>query len=116
LSPMTKLKIWHFEHKGIADGKKFEKDFTADVAYIVRGILIKRTDGAGFTASDVTIRIAGDPLTRDKALCNTFGTDRLNYWPLEEDLPAKEKVEWAGYNREGKTLDIVVELMLEKKA
>jgi len=83
---MTKLEIRHFEHKGVADGKKFEKEWTADKDFIIRGILIKRTDGAAFTVSDITIRIAEQPLTRPKALCNTFGTDRLNYWPLEEEL------------------------------
>jgi len=112
---MTKIEIRHFEHKGVEDGKKFEETWEADKNFIIRGILIKRKDGAGFTASDITIRIAEQPLTRPVTLCNTFGTDRLNYWPLEEEFLKAQKIEYAGYNREGKTLDIVVELILERK-
>jgi len=112
---MTKLKIKHFDHNSVADGGKFSETWTADADYVIRGILIKRKDGAALTASDVTIRIVKDPLTIDHALCNTFGTDRLNYWPLEEDLPAKTDFEYEGYNREGTTISLVVELILEKK-
>jgi len=112
---MTKLKIKHFDHDSVADGGKFEDKWTADRDYIIRAILIKRKDGVALTKSDITIRIARYPLTVDHALCNTFGTDRLNYWPLEEDLGDKQDFEYEGYNREGATIDLVVELILEVK-
>jgi len=112
---MTKLKIKHFDHDGVAVGGKFEKVWTADRDYIVRAVLIKRKDGVTLTKSDITIRIAKDPLTIDHTLCNTFGTDRLNHWPLEEELGAKQDFEYEGYNREGATIDLVIELILEVK-
>jgi len=109
------LKIRHFDHDGVADGGKFEKEWTADFDYTVKYILPKRKDGAAFTKSDITIRIAGDPITVDHALCNTFGTDKLNALPIDEDLLKDQVIEYEGYNREGVTLDIVVELVLVKK-
>jgi len=112
---MTKLKIKHFDHDSVADGGKFEERWPADADYIIRGILIKRKDGIALTKSDITIRIAKDPLTVDHALCNTFGTDRLNHWPLEEKLDKAQDFEYEGYNREGTTINLVVELILEVK-
>jgi len=112
---MTKLKIKHFDHDGVAVGGKFEKVWTADRDYIVRGILIKRKDGAAFTASDITIRINKDPLTVDHALCHTFGTTWENAWRFEEPLGDKQDFEYEGYNREGAAVDLVVELILEVK-
>jgi len=112
---MTKLKIKHFDHDGVTDGGKFEKVWTADRDYIVRAVLIKRKDGVALTKSDITVRVNKDPLTVDHALCNTFGTDRLNHWHLEEELGAKQDFEYEGYNREGATIDLVIELILEVK-
>ena len=110
---MTKLKIKHFSHDTIADAAKFEGKWTADKDYKIKGILVKRKDGIGWTDSDVTIRIAADPLTLAKALCSTFGSDYLNAWPLDEDLKSKTDVQYEGYNREGETISLVIELMLE---
>lgn len=110
---MTKLKVKHFDHDAVADAAKFEGKWTADKAYKIKGLLIKRKDGIGFTDSDITVRVAGDPITLDHALCSTFGSDRLNYWPLDEDLAAKTDFEYEGYNREGAAISLVLELMLE---
>jgi len=112
---VVKLKIKHFDHDGVADGGKFEDEWTDDFDYIVKHILVKRKDGAGFTKSDITVRIAGDPITVDHVLCNTLGTDVLNAMPIDEELPKDQVIEYEGYNREGVTLDIVVELWLIKK-
>jgi hypothetical protein len=110
---MTKLKIKYFEHPSVANGATVSNEWTADRDYILRGILICRKDGAAFTASDVTIRINKDPLTLDKALCSTFGSDHLNYWPLEEDLKKDWPIDYSIVNREGATVDITVQLILE---
>jgi len=112
---MVKLQIRHFDHDSIADGGKFEQKWTADFNYTIKNILIKRKDGASLTATDITIRIAGVPLTREHALANTFGTDALNMLPIDEDLLKDQVIEYEGYNREGVTISLVVELILKKK-
>ena len=109
----TKLKIKHFSHDAVGDAEPFEGSWTADRDYKIKAILVKRKDGIGWTDSDVTIRISADPLTLDKALCSTFGSDYLNAWPLDEDLKAKTPFEYEGYNREGAAVSLAIELILE---
>jgi len=110
---MVKLKIKHFDHDSVAADAKFSTKWPADKDYTIKAILFKRKDGASFTATDVTIRVAGDPITLDHALVNTFGTDHLNYWPIEEPIKKAEDFEYEGVNREGVTISLVVELVLE---
>jgi len=112
---VTKLKIRHWDHDSIADDAKFEKKWDADDDYTIKHILIKRKDGESFTESEITIRIDGDPLTKDHAQCNTFGTDILNAFPIDEPLDKGKYFEYEGYNREGATISLVVELILEKR-
>jgi len=112
---MAVFKIKHFDHDSIADGAKFSTKWPADADYTIKAMLFKRKDGASFTATDVTVRIAGDPLTLDHALVNTFGTDHLNYWPIEEPIKKAEDFEYEGVNREGATISLGVELVMEKK-
>jgi len=112
---MAVFKIKHWDHDDVAADAKFSIKWPADADYTIKAILFKRKDGASFTATDVTIRIAGDPITLDHALVNTFGTDRLNYWPIEEPIKKAEDFEYEGVNREGVTISLVVELVMEKK-
>jgi len=112
---MVKLRIKHFDHDGIADGGKFEKTWTADKDYIIKYIFFKRKDGASFTASDVTIWINMDPITLDHALCDTFDGDVLTGLPINEPLERDWEFKYEGYNREGTTISLVVELVLEEK-
>jgi len=112
---MTKLKIKHFDHDSVSDGAKFEDKWTADKDYVVKGILIKRKDGVALTKSDITVRIAKDPLTVDHVQCDTFGVDHLTYLRMEEELKTAQEFEYEGYNREGVTIDLAVELILEVK-
>jgi len=110
---MVKLFIKHFDHDGIADGGAFEEEWKSDGDYIIKYILIKRKDGVGLTASDITIRIQNIPITKDHALCNTFGTDIMNALPINEELRETWVIDYAGTNREGVTINLVVELVLE---
>jgi len=112
---MVKLKIKHFDHDNLADKKVFEDKFTWDKDITIEAILFKRKDGVALTASDVTIRLAGVPLTVDHAQCNTFGTDRLNYWPIKQELKAHQTLEYSGVNYEGAIIDLVVEIVFEEK-
>jgi len=111
---MVRRFLKHFDHDNIAADGKFEQDWDSDADYIVRAIFITRKDGADFTASEITIRIHGDSLTDPEDLCMRFGSDKLDYLPIDEDLRKGWKIEWEGYNREGTTISIVVTLWLEK--
>jgi len=112
---MVKLRIQHFAHDNIADGGSFSEDWVADKDFIIEYIFIKRKDGASFTASDITIHINRDPITRDKALISTFGSDPQYALPINEPLDKDWKIEWSGYNREGTTISIVVELIMRER-
>jgi len=110
---MVKLFIKHFDHDGVAVGGTFEQEWKSDGNYIIKYILIKRKDGAEFTASDITIRIQNIPITKDHALCHTFGR-RIDYaLPINEELRETWVIDYAGTNREGAAVDLVVELILE---
>jgi len=111
---MVKLFIKHFDHDAVADGGTFEDEWTADFDYVIKAIFFKRKDGAAFTKSDVTVWIAGIPLSKEAVLCNTFGTDWLNRLPIEEELKVKQPIKYSGVNREGATIDIAIEIVMEK--
>lgn len=111
---MAKLKIKHIDHDAVADAGKFEKEWTADEAYTVKHILVKRKDGKAWTDSEITVRIEGDPITLDHALCDTFGGDVLDALTIDEPLRKAQKYEHQGTNREGEQIDLAVELILEK--
>jgi len=108
---MTKLKIWYHEKAKLTDGAKWEEEWLADEDYTIKYMLICRKDGAAFTASTITIYIAGDPLTRDRALAAIVGTDKLNALPIDEPVRKGEKVKWALTNAEGVTIDVALHLV-----
>jgi len=110
---MVKLQFRHFDHDSVADGAKFEQKWTADKDYTVKAFLVKRKDGASLTKSDITVWIMDEPLTRDHVLCSTLGVDWFTAWRLEEPLNKNTDIRYEGYNREGATIDLVVELVLE---
>ncbi len=112
---LSNVIIKYFENAGIADGGKFSGEWDSDDDYVIRHILIK-ADGAAPTKSTITIRIDGDPITRDKALCNTFGTNAENALLLNIPLGKGRKFEYEGTNSEGATKTFTVELVLEKTA
>jgi len=112
---MTKLVFRHFDHDDVGIDAKFEQKWTADKDYMVKAFLVKRKDGASFTASDITIWIMDEPLTRDHVLCSTLGTDWFTAWKLEEPLNKNTDIRYEGYNREGISISLVVELVLEHR-
>jgi len=108
-NPVVKI----FEHDSIADGGTFSEEWDTDAHYTLKYIFIK-ADGASTTKSTITIRIANTPLTKDKALCNTFGTNPENALPLNVDLPHGTRISYEGVNNEGATKDFTVELVMER--
>ena len=109
------LIIKHFDNDSIADSGTFSGSWTADADYTIKYFFVKRKDGAAFTESTITVRIDNVPMTKDVALCSTFGTDILNGLPVNWDLPKDSKIEYSGTNSEGSTVSIAVELVLERK-
>jgi len=108
------LVIKHFTHSSIADGGTFSNTWDADDNYILRFIFIN-FDGALGTKSTITIRINNVPLTKDNALCRSFGNTVENALPLEIDFRKDSKFEYQGVNHEGATKQIDVELVLERR-
>jgi len=109
-----RLIIRHFHHEDVADKATFEEEWTADKDYTIHYIWFKRDDGASFTATKVTVWVNRIPLTRDEALARTFGEDPLYGVKWMEPLKAKQPFKYSGTNREGATIDISVELLLEE--
>jgi len=105
--------IKHFENSSIAAGDSFDGEWDSDDNYVIRHIFIK-ADGAACTESTITIRVDGKPITKDKALCNTFGTNAENALLLNIPLGKDRKFEYEGTNNEGATKDFTVELVMEK--
>ena len=105
--------IKYFENTSVADGGTFSDSWDSDDDYIIRHIFIK-ADGAATTKSTITIRIDNVPITRDKALCNTFGTNAENGLLLNIPLKKGSKFEYEGTNNEGAAKDFTVELVMEK--
>ncbi len=106
--------IKYFENASIADGSSFKGEWSSDDEYVIRHILIK-ADGAATTKSTITIRIDGDPITKDKALCNTFGTNAENALLLNVPLGKGRKFDYEGVNKEGAAKDFTIELVMEKR-
>jgi len=106
--------IKFFQNTGVADGSSFDGEWDSDDEYVIRHILIK-ADGAAPTKSTITIRIDEEPITKDKALCNTFGTNAENALLLNIPLGKGRKFSYEGVNNEGAAKDFTVELVMEKR-
>lgn len=102
-----------FEHSGVADGASFSSEWDADESYTLKYIFVK-ADGARTTKSTITLWIANTPITKDRALCNTFGSNPEDALPLNVPLAKGTRVKYEGVNREGATKDFTVELVLER--
>ena len=113
---MTKLKIKQFTHDNVADSAPFSDKWDADRDYTIRWVWFKRKDGKGWTSSDCTVHVAKDPITLDKALLSTFGSDPEFGLSINEPLRAKETFEYTGTNREGAPVSLTVEVILERTA
>jgi len=108
-----KLVIKHFEESSLADGSDWSEEWDSDENYKIKYIFIK-ADGAATTKSTITLEIEGRAVTKDKALCNTFGTNPENALELDEELKKNEKFKFTITNNEGAAKDFALELVLEQ--
>jgi len=105
--------IKYFENADVADGATFSGEWDADDNYVIRHIFIN-AGGSPPTLSTITIRIDGTPITKDKALCKSFGQNADNALLFNIELGKDRKFEYEGVNHEGATKTFTVELVLEK--
>jgi|GEM_PF-5120557 len=103
-----------FEQSSLGVGSSWSEEWDSDDNYIIRHILIK-ADGAATTKSTITVRVNNVAITKDKALCNTFGSSAENALLLNIDLDKDVKFDFELINNEGATKDFTLELVLEKK-
>lgn len=110
-SPVIKI----FELGTITVGSTQSDTWDSDDDYIIRHIFIK-ADGAATTKSTCTIAVEDVALTKDKALCNTFGTNPENGLLLAYPLGKNRKFKVSVTNNEGADKSFTVELVLDKKS
>ena len=108
VTPTIKL----IEVGSVADGATAEDSWTADDDYVIRHILIK-ADGEATTKSTITMRIDDYVITKDRALCNTFGTDARTALLLNIPLKKSATFHYSIHNAEGAAKDFTIELVLE---
>jgi len=97
----------------VTAGSTKEDSWTSDDDYVIRHILIK-ADGAAPVKSTITMRIDEYVITKDKALCNTFGTSAENALLLNIPLRKSATFHYSIYNGEGADKSFTIELVLEK--
>jgi len=101
--------------KTITAGSTEVFDWSFDDNYVIRHILIK-ADGVAPTKSTVTITIDSNAITKDKALCNTFGTNARDALLLNIPVRQSQYFKASIKNEEGADKDFTVELVLEKSS
>ena len=109
VSPIVKI----LELGSVADGATKDGYWTADDDYIIRHILIK-ADGEAPVKSTITMRIDDYVITKDKALCNTFGTNAENALLLNIPFRKSATFHYSLLNQEGSAKNFTIELVLEK--
>jgi hypothetical protein len=109
VSPIVKI----IEFGTITAGGTVEKSWTADDDYVIRHILIY-ADGQAPTKSTVTMRIDNYVITKDKALCRTFGTNAEDALLLNIPFGRSSTFYASIKNNEGADKEFIVELVLEK--
>ena len=109
VEPVIKI----FELGSIAAGGSGSAEWDSDDDYVIRHILIK-ADGGATTQSTCTIAIDDKTYTKDKALCNTFGTNAQDALLLNIKLAKNKKFKISVTNNEGAAKTFTVELVLEK--
>lgn len=105
--------IKYFENASTAAGGTFSDEWDADEDYTIKHIFIN-ADGAAPTQSTITIWIDNVAITKDKALCKTFGTNAENALLLNIPLGKDKKFKYSGTNNEGVAKTFTIELVMEK--
>lgn len=109
VSPIIKI----LELGSVAGGATKEGSWTADDDYVIRHIFIK-ADGSAPTKSTITMRIDDYVITKDKVLCNTFGTSARDALLLNIEFKKSATFHYSLLNQEGAAKNFTIELVLEK--
>lgn len=99
----------------VSAGATQSGSWTADDNYTIRHILIK-ADGQVTTKSTATLRVDDYVITKDKALCNTFGTSARDALLLNIEFRRGSTFYYSIYNDEGAAKNFTIELVLEKSS
>ena len=108
-NPVIKI----FELGTITAGSTFSGEWDTDDSYVLKYVFVK-ADGAKTTKSTMTFLINNVPLTKDKCLCNTFGSNPEDALLLNISLAKGVHLEFEGVNNEGADKSFTVELVMER--
>ena len=99
----------------VTAGSTATDSWTADDDYTIRHIFVK-ADGSATTKSTATLRIDDYVITKDEALCNTFGTDARDALLLNLPFKKSSTFYYSIKNNEGADKDFTIELVMVKGA
>ena len=99
----------------VANGATKSGNWTADDNYTIKHIFIK-ADGTAAIKSTATLRIDSYVITKDEALCSTFGTAANDALLFNIVFNKSSTFFYSIKNNEGADKDFTIELVMEKGA
>jgi len=96
--------IKKFRSDALALDASWSDSWVADKAYIIKRFHIDREDGAGISASVITIKIADRMLTKPDAPAKMFGPDCEVSPVLDVEFKKGEKLDFTLVNRDAANL------------
>jgi len=109
------MTLKHFKTLGtgsVADGDTFEKTYTSKQAEVIEKIYIQDKNDNALFDLDLTIRIAGKPITREKVSGDVFQQDWPDLPEIMKDLPESEDFYISGDNGVGAAIDLYITLRI----
>ncbi len=110
---LTNPVIKYIDVGTVTNGSTATGNWTADDDYTIRHIFIK-AGGQATTTSTATLRIDDYVITKDEALCATFGTDARTALLLNIPFKKTATFYYSIKNTEGADKDFTIELVMVK--
>jgi len=112
---LSKVVVKYIDVGSVSAGATASDKWTADKDYVIRHIFVK-ADGEAAVKSTITMRIDDYTITKDQALCNTFGTSARDALLLNIDFKKSATFYYSIKNNEGAAKNFSIELVMEEVA
>lgn len=103
------------ESGSVAAGNTVEKSWTSDDDYTIKYMIIQEKSASSLNKVPATIRIAGEPKTKDKVNLKMFQAGREQIPMLQWDLPDNKDFYISLTNNLSSSIDLYIQLALKKK-